>query len=176
MTVPNALTVLRLALIVIFAVGAVLGMSQLLAFALLFFAGLSDLLDGWLARRLNQESRLGELLDPIADRLLTLVLVLYLLLEQLVPLWFVLILLARDVLVTGALALLKRKGKAGVSVTYAGKLATFTLTMGLPLILLASVLDNQLVQSLAWAFTIWGIVLYWYSGAQYLSAVRAKLA
>ena len=176
MTVPNALTVLRLALIVAFAVGALLGMSQLLAFVILFFAGLSDLLDGWLARKLNQESRLGELLDPIADRLLTLVLVVYLLLEQLVPLWFVLVLLARDVLVTGALVLLKRRGKTGVAVTNAGKLATFTLTMGLPLILLASVLGNQFVLGLAWAFTLWGIGLYWYSGAQYLFAVRAKLA
>jgi cardiolipin synthase len=176
MTWPNVLTVLRLVLIAVFVVGALLGMSQLFAFVVLFFAGLSDFLDGWLARKLGQESRLGELLDPIADRLLTLVLLIYLLTQRLVPWWLVMVLLARDVIVTVSLAALKRRGVTGVTVTYAGKLATFTLTIGLPLLLVANLLTNQLILGIAWAFIVWGIALYWYSGWQYLISARTKLA
>jgi cardiolipin synthase len=176
MTWPNVLTVLRLVLIAVFVVGALLGMSQLFAFVVVFFAGLSDFLDGWLARKLGQESRLGELLDPIADRLLTLVLLIYLLTQRLVPWWLVIVLLARDLTVTVSLAALKRRGVTGVKVTYAGKLATFTLTIGLPLLLVANLLTNQLILGIAWAFVVWGTALYWYSGWQYLISARTKLA
>jgi cardiolipin synthase len=176
MTWPNVLTVLRLVLIAVFAVGALSGMNQLFAFVVLFFAGLSDFLDGWLARKLGQESRLGELLDPIADRLLTLVLLIYLLTQRLVPWWLVIVLLARDLTVTLSLAALKRRGVTGVTVTYAGKLATFTLTIGLPLLLLANLLTSQLILGIAWAFIVWGTALYWYSGWQYLISARTKLA
>jgi cardiolipin synthase len=176
MTWPNALTILRLAVMAGFVVGALLGMSQLLAFGLLFVAGSTDWLDGWLARRLNQTSRLGEILDPIADRLFTLILVVYLFLEALIPLWFVVLLLARDLLVTGALAALRRRGVTGVTVTYLGKVATFTLLIGLPLLLLANVIAEQWLLALAWAFSLWGILLYWLSGIEYLTQVRRRFA
>lgn len=176
MTWPNALTILRLAVLAGFVVGALLGMSQLLAFGLLFIAGSTDWLDGWLARRLNQTSRLGEILDPIADRLFTLILVVYLFLEALIPLWFVVLLLARDLLVTGALAALRRRGVTGVTVTYLGKVATFTLLIGLPLLLLANVIAEQWLLALAWAFSLWGILLYWLSGIEYLTQVRRRFA
>jgi cardiolipin synthase len=176
MTWPNALTILRLAVMAVFVAGAFLGMSQLLAFVLLFIAGSTDWLDGWLARRLNQTSRLGELLDPIADRLFTLILVLYLFLQALIPLWFVVLLLARDLLVTGALAALRRRGVTGVTVTYLGKLATFTLLIGLPLLLLANIIDEQWLLALAWAFSLWGVALYWLSGIEYLTQVRRRFA
>lgn len=174
MTLPNALTFLRLGVLVVFVIGALLGMSQTVAFGLLFIAGSTDWLDGWLARRLNQVSRLGEILDPIADRLLTLIVVLYLFFGGLLPLWFVLLLLGRDVLVTTALALLKRRGQTGVSVTYTGKLATFTLLIGLPFLLLANITSQEWLLALAWAFSLWGLALYWVSGIEYLTAVRRR--
>ncbi len=176
MTWPNALTVLRLAVLAVFVVGAFAGMSPEIAFGLLFVAGSTDWLDGWLARRLNQTTRLGEILDPIADRLFTLVLVLYLLLNDLLPLWFVVLLLGRDVIVTGALALLRRRGQTGVTVTYTGKVATFTLLIGLPLLLLGDITTFQWLLALAWAFSLWGLALYWLSGFEYLTQVRRRFA
>jgi cardiolipin synthase len=171
---PNALTILRLGVLGVFAVGAFLGMSQITAFALLFVAGSTDWLDGWLARRLNQISRLGEILDPIADRLFTLALVLYLLFSNLLPLWFVILLLGRDVLVTLGLALLQRRGQTGVTVTYTGKVATFTLLIGLPLILFADIVNQQILLALAWAFALWGLALYWLSAVEYLTEIRRR--
>jgi cardiolipin synthase len=88
----------------------------------------------------------------------------------------VIVLLARDVIVTVSLAALKRRGVTGVTVTYAGKLATFTLTIGLPLLLVANLLTNQLILGIAWAFIVWGTALYWYSGWQYFISARTKFA
>jgi cardiolipin synthase len=173
-TVPNALSVLRVICIVVFA-WLVLGPQwDGIAVVVLIVAGISDYLDGALARRWNQVSRVGQLLDPAADRLTSVVVPVVLAIRDIVPWWFVVLLLGRDVVVAlSAFALLRRE-KVTIPVTYLGKAATFCLLAGLPLLLLGTFdgAVGTLARVLGWAFTIWGATLYWWSAAVYVRQMR----
>ena len=97
-TVPNVISMVRLAGVPLF-LWLVLGPEQdALALAVLMIAGFTDYLDGWLARRLNQFSRLGEVLDPVADRFYILAVVIGLYLRDIIPWWVALALPLRDLL------------------------------------------------------------------------------
>ncbi|MCK9924471.1 CDP-alcohol phosphatidyltransferase family protein [Frankia sp. AgPm24] len=175
-TIPNALSALRLLGVPLF-LWLVLGPeADGAAFGVLAFAGVSDYLDGKLARVLDQASRLGALLDPLADRLYILSTIVALTVRDIVPLWFAVALLARDVALLALPPLLRRIG-VGVAlpVHYLGKAATFNLLYAFPLLLLSAG-DSWLATAarpVGWAFAIWGIALYWWSGALYfLQAAR----
>ena len=103
-SIPNIITILRLILIV--PIGFFLWVGEYgISLICLICAGVSDALDGYLARKLNSISRFGELADPIADKLLVFVVVLLLLIKELLPLWVALIVMGREiVIVSGALA------------------------------------------------------------------------
>ena len=137
---------------------------------LLIVSGFTDWLDGFLARRWNQISRVGQLLDPIADRLYILATLVGLLLRGIVPWWFVVILLSRDVLMAGVLWVLKRRDVVGLPVHFLGKAATFALLYGFPFVLLGAGDPPWQVAArvLGWACVIWGAGLYWWSGLLYL--------
>src|SRR5829696_1647782 len=97
-TLPNAVSALRLLGVPLF-LWLVLGPeADVLALLLLMFSGFTDWLDGYLARRLNQASRLGEILDPVADRLYILAVVIGLAVREIIPWWVAVILPLRDVL------------------------------------------------------------------------------
>ncbi len=169
-TVPNAISMFRIALIVVFAVFLALR-SDGLAITALAVAGVSDFFDGFLARRWNQVTRLGRLLDPAADRLLTLTMVIGLPLRGIIPWWLSGVLLTRDILVGAALLLAKRRGVSAPQVTFAGKSATFGLYVFLPLAYLSW--DRwDAVHAVALFWAVLSAILYWISGIGYVLEVR----
>ena len=172
-TIPNALSGIRLLGVPVFFWLIVGPQSDGLALAILIVSSFTDWLDGYLARRLNQFSRLGELLDPLADRLYVVAALAALYIRDLLPIWVVVILILRDVLMSMLLLYLKRLGITGVPVHFVGKAATMNLLYALPLILLGtfSGLVGQLAHMFGWAFLIWGITMYWYAGALYYRQV-----
>ena len=173
-TLPNALSVLRLAGIGLF-LWLVLGPElDALAFAVLAVSGATDWLDGYLARRLGQYSRLGELLDPLADRLYIFAVVVGLALRDIIPWWVALLLPLRDVLLWGLVPFLRSRGLRALPVHFLGKAATFNLLYAFPLLLLADgdgVLA-MLCRVLGWSFAIWGIGLYWWAAVLYALQTR----
>jgi cardiolipin synthase (CMP-forming) len=169
-TVPNALSVLRLAGVPLF-VWLLLGPHyDGYAVLVLAVAGFTDWLDGKTARWLNQYSRLGELLDPAADRLYILATLAAFLIRGIVPWWVVAALVGRDVVLAGCVAVLRGRGYRPFPVTYLGKAATFNLLYAFPLLLLAQGHSGLASAALAfgYAFTAWGGALYLWSGAVYL--------
>jgi cardiolipin synthase len=172
-TIPNALSALRLIGVPVFFWLIVGPESDGLALAILIVSSFTDWLDGYLARRLNQFSRLGELLDPLADRLYVVAALAALYIRDLLPIWVVVLLILRDVLMSMLLLYIKRFGITGVPVHFVGKAATMNLLYALPLVLMGtfSGLVGQLAHIFGWAFLIWGITMYWYAGALYFRQV-----
>jgi cardiolipin synthase len=174
-TVPNAISGLRIVLIVVFMV--LLAQHQdVWALVALVGAGVSDFLDGFLARRWNQVTALGRILDPLADRLLTVAVVIGLALREIVPWWLVAFLLARDVVVGVALLYGRRHHVPSPQVTLIGKLATAMLYFFLPLAYLAYGRSQPI-----WVVAIIGSaaagVVYWVAGLGYVRDVwrRARI-
>ncbi len=168
-TVPNIVSMVRLAGIPLF-LWLVLGPEEDgWALVVLMVAGFTDFLDGWLARRLNQFSQLGEILDPVADRLYILAVVAGLYLRDVIPWWVALALPLRDLLLWGLVPFLRTRGFSALPVHFLGKAATFNLLYAFPLILLGE--GTGVVATLArvfgWAFAGWGIGLYWWAGLLY---------
>ncbi|MUL85439.1 CDP-alcohol phosphatidyltransferase family protein [Mycobacterium sp. CBMA247] len=174
LTVPNALSVLRLVLVPVF-LWLLFGVhANGWAVAILMFSGFSDWADGKIARLVaNQSSRLGELLDPLVDRIYMVIVPLALAVHGVVPWWLVLTLLGRDALLAATLPVLRRRGLTALPVTYLGKAATFALMSGFPLVLLGQwdALWSRVVLACGWAFLLWGLALYLWSAVLYLIQV-----
>lgn len=146
---------------------------DLWAIAALVVAGVSDFLDGFLARRWNQVTKLGGILDPTADRLLTIVVVLALAIRGIIPWWLLAVLFARDIVVGLALLYARRKHIDVPEVTFIGKSATFALYFFLPLAFLA--FDRwDTVHVIAIVGATLTAVLYWISGAMYVKDVVTR--
>jgi cardiolipin synthase (CMP-forming) len=179
LTVPNALSVARLLGVPVF-LWLVLGPeADAWAVVLLIASAASDWLDGKIARAFNQQSRLGEALDPAADRLYIAATLVALAVREIIPWWLVALLAARELLVAGALALLKRKmGFGTLQVSFAGKTATLCLLYAFPLLLLGTYAGTwaEVARIFGWAFAIWGAALYWWAAALYLIQAHALLA
>jgi cardiolipin synthase len=169
-TVPNAVSVARLVGVPLFLYLLLGPHADLAALVVLMVAGISDWADGVLARRLNQYSRLGELLDPAADRLYILATLVGLVLRDIIPWWLAAVVIGRDLVLAVALAVLRRYGYGPLPVHYLGKAATFNLLYAFPLLLLAARPDRvgDIARPVAWAFTIWGTGLYLWAGGLYL--------
>jgi cardiolipin synthase len=174
-TIPNALSALRLLGVPVFFWLIVGPENDGIALIVLVVSAFTDWLDGFLARKLNQFSRLGELLDPLADRLYVIAALAALYIRELLPIWVVVLLILRDVLMSMLLIYLKRFGITGIPVNFVGKAATMNLLYALPLILLGtfSGLVGQLAHVFGWAFLFWGITMYWYAGLLYFRQVWA---
>lgn len=177
-TLPNLLSLVRLAGVPVF-LWLVLGPeADAWALGLLMVSGITDFLDGYLARRLGQTSTLGQILDPVADRLYILAVVVGLALREVIPWWAALSLPLRDLLLWGLVPLLRTRGYSALPVHFLGKAATFNLLYAFPLLLLGD--GEGTVATLAdvfgWAFALWGIGLYWWAGILYAWQVRTLLA
>ena len=176
-TVPNIISMVRLAGVPVF-LWLVLGPElDGLALAVLMVAGVTDWLDGWLARKLDQRSSLGEILDPVADRLYILAVVLGLFLRDIIPGWVALALPLRDLLLWGLVPFLRTRGYSALPVHFLGKAATFNLLYAFPLLLLGDGTGTvaTLANVFGWAFAWWGIGLYWWAGVLYAWQVRTLL-
>ncbi|MGI9156270.1 MAG: CDP-alcohol phosphatidyltransferase family protein [Marmoricola sp.] len=177
-TVPNVISALRLAGVPLF-LWLVLGpQADGIALVVLMLSGVTDYLDGWLARMLDQTSKLGEILDPVADRLYILAVVIGLGYRDIIPWWMVLILPARDAFLWCLVPFLRTRGYSALPVHFLGKAATFNLLYAFPLLLLG---DGDgvvalLAQVFGWAFAIWGMGLYWWAGLLYAWQVRKLMA
>lgn len=176
-TVPNILSALRLFGVPVFLWLALVREADGLAFLLLVASGISDYVDGYLARKWHQISRVGQLLDPIVDRLYITALLVALALRELIPWWFAGALILRDVVMFVVVAVLKRHGQTGLPVHFLGKSATFALMGGLPLLLLTEGTGTgpMLASVFGWAGSIWGAVLYWWAAILYIHQVRRLL-
>ncbi len=175
-TIPNLLSALRLLGVPLFLYWVLDTHQDGRAILLLMAAGASDYFDGKIARRFGQFSRLGQLLDPAADRLYILATLLALVARDGLPLWWALALIGRDVLLAGLLPVLRRHGYGPLPVHFLGKAATFNLLYAFPM-LLAALPDRDDVLStvfrpLGWAFTTWGSALYLWAGVLYAVQVR----
>jgi cardiolipin synthase len=177
LTVPNLLSVVRLALVPVFLALLAAGRDGP-AVLVLMASGVTDYLDGTLARRWGQVTRVGQLLDPVADRLSVLTTLAGLAWQDIIPWWLVAVLLARDGVLALAVALLGRRGYEPLQVHYLGKAATFNLLCAFPLVLLG-VGDSaaaQVARPIGWAFVWWGTGLYWWSAVLYLRQAFGLLA
>jgi cardiolipin synthase len=174
-TIPNALSASRLIGVPIFFWLIVGPKRDDLALYILVVSAFTDWLDGYLARKLNQFSRLGELLDPLADRLYVVAALIALYLRDLIPVWVVIALLSRDILMSMVLLYLKRFGITGIPVHFVGKAATMNLLYALPLILLGNFQNvyGEVAHVFGWAFLFWGITMYWYAAILYLRQIQA---
>jgi cardiolipin synthase len=175
-TVPNALSALRLAGVPVFLYLVLGPHEDGWAIILLMAAGISDYLDGKIARRFNQFSRLGQLLDPAADRLYIVSTLVALVVRDGLPLWWAAVLVGRDLALVPTLPLLKRHGYGPLPVHFLGKAATFNLLYAFPMLLAALPGRDDwtatVFRPLGWAFAAWGSVLYVWAGILYVVQVR----
>ena len=169
-TVPNVLSFLRLLGVPLFLWLILYQHADLAAVIVLMVGGFTDWLDGFLARRWHQTSRLGQMLDPVADRLYILSTLVALAARHIIPWWLVVILVARDIMLASLVPLLKTRGYTSLPVHFLGKAATFCLLYAFPLVLLGS--DDGLgwlpARVIGWAFAGWGTALYWWAGLLYV--------
>lgn len=170
LTVPNALSALRLAGVPLFLWLLLGPQYDGWAILVLVVGGFTDWLDGKLARWLNQSSRLGALLDPAVDRLYILATLLAFGVREVVPWWVIAVLVGRDLVLAATLPVWRRHGHAAPEVHYLGKAATFNLLYAFPLLLLAQGDSTlaQLARPVGYAFAIWGGALYLWSAVLYL--------
>jgi len=177
-TIPNALSAARLAGVPLF-LWLVLGPeADGWALVVLAVSGATDYADGWLARKLNQTTVVGQILDPVADRLYILAVVVGLALRDVIPWWLAISLPLRDLLMWGLVPLLRTRGYSSLPVHFLGKAATFNLLYAFPLLLLGDGdgVVAQLAQVFGWAFAIWGVGLYWWAGVLYAWQVYRLLS
>ena len=149
-TIPNIITFIRLCFIPVFLVLLLQGNN--LAAAIVFgLTAATDFLDGMIARKTNSVSRLGQLLDPATDRLLMITAVIGLLIVGRLPLWIIILVLARDLLLLAGGYYLIKRWKVRVAVMFLGKIATTFLFFGCAFLLL----NAPLVPGLGWCDFAW---------------------
>ncbi|MBX7267013.1 CDP-alcohol phosphatidyltransferase family protein [Micromonospora sp. Llam7] len=174
LTWPNLISLIRLLGVPLFLYLFLVVRADVAALVVLAVGGTSDWVDGWIARRLRQVSHLGELLDPLADRLYILATLVAFTARDVVPWQFTAALLAREALLLGSLAVLRRHGYGPPPVHYVGKTATFLLLAAFPVLLLAAAVPAvaAVAGAVGWALAWWGLVLYWVAGAFYVIQSR----
>jgi cardiolipin synthase (CMP-forming) len=175
-TAPNAVTLSRLLLMPVCAVLLATGRYGT-GLVLTVLVGFTDWVDGWLARRTGRVSRLGQLLDPLADRLLIASVTIALLVRGVVPWPALVLLVARDLVLLAGWPLLRRRRVDPPEVIWVGKAATFDLLFALPLLILgATGLALAPAAHLLGVVLLWvGIVLYYLAGAIYVRMAAERL-
>jgi cardiolipin synthase len=169
LTIPNLLSFVRLGLVPVFLIFIIIG-ADLSALIVLVISSATDFLDGQIARRFKQVSRLGQLLDPAADRLFIFAALIGLCVRDIIPWWLVVGIVARDFMLAVLGIVLANHGFGPLPVHHLGKVATFSLLFALPILMLglAFPVINWITNPVGWAFALWGAFLYWWAGIVYL--------
>lgn len=169
LTLPNLLSFARLLLVPVFLVLILQGQDGF-ALLVLIISSVTDFLDGQIARGFNQVSRLGQLLDPAADRLFIFAALIGLAVRGVIPWWLLAVIVGRDVMLLVLGIILANYGYGPLPVHHLGKVATFCLFYALPLLMLGQAFPaiGFVTDPLGWAFAFWGAFLYWWAGAVYL--------
>ncbi len=169
LTLPNVLSLIRLLGVPLFC-WLVLTHEYGWAVAVMVVGGATDWLDGQLARRWHQVSRVGQMLDPIADRLYIAAIIVGLAVQRIIPWWLVAIIVGRDLVLACLVPVLRTRGYTSLPVHFLGKMATFMLLYAFPLVLLGedSSAFSLACRVLGWAFAIWGTAMYWWAGVLYV--------
>jgi len=177
LTVPNVITLVRLCMLPVFLWLLFAQDDRAKAAALLAVLGITDFLDGYIARHFNQVSELGKVLDPVADRLLLFVGVGGIVVDGSVPTWFAVAVLVREALVAGATLALAALGAKRIDVTWFGKAGTFFLMIAFPLFLASNSTLGwaDTAEVLAWLAGIPGLALSLYAAALYVPLARRAL-
>ena len=169
LNIPNALTLLRALGVPLFLYLFLVADEPIASFVVIALGGVTDYLDGKVARYLNQTSEFGAKFDPAVDRLYIAAVIIALANKDYLPWVLVISILARDFILFLVIIYQKLKGIPFLAVTFLGKAATFNLLYAFPLLLLAEVSAiGEAAYIAGWAFAIWGVTLYFYTGFQYL--------
>ena len=168
-TIPNILSFVRLLLVPVFLVLIVRGEDGF-ALLVLVISSITDFLDGIIARKLNQVTRLGQLLDPAADRLFIFTALIGLAVRGVIPWWLVIVIVGRDVMLAILGITLANFGYGPLPVHHLGKVATFCLFYALPILMIGQAFPAAawVTVPFGWAFALWGAFLYWWAGIIYL--------
>jgi cardiolipin synthase len=177
LTVPNAITAVRLACIPVFLWLLFGADRQSAAAVLLAVLGATDWVDGFVARRFHQVSTVGKVLDPVADRVLVVTAVVAIIVHGAVPVWFGVATLAREAVVSGAVLLLASLGATRIDVLWVGKAGTFALMFAYPAFLLSygNATWQEPIRVVAWVTGIIGLGLAWWAAASYVPVARRAL-
>ncbi|MBH0054347.1 CDP-alcohol phosphatidyltransferase family protein [Salinibacterium sp. SWN139] len=169
-TVPNVLSFIRLALVPVFLY-LIISAQDALALIVLVFSSLSDYLDGVIARRFNQITRLGQLLDPAADRLFIFAALIGLAARDVIPWWLFLVIVGRDIMLVILGIISANYGFGPLPVHHLGKVATAALFYALPILMLGQAFPAiaGVTDPIGWAFALWGAFLYWWAGFIYVA-------
>lgn len=170
LTVPNILSFLRLLLVPVF-LALIINGEDALALLVLVISSVTDFLDGLIARRFKQISRLGQLLDPAADRLFIFAALVGLAIREVIPWWFFAAIVARELMLLVLGIIGANFGYGPLPVHHLGKAATLCLFYALPLLMLGQAFPHVafIADPVGWAFGLWGLFLYWWAGIIYLS-------
>ncbi len=178
-TIPNAISLARLAGIPVF-LWLLLGEDKPIEAGILFAVlGATDWVDGYIARRFDQGSEIGKILDPVSDRVMLIAGAIGLLIYGDVPVWVGVLVLAREALLSVVTLVLAAAGARRIDVQWVGKAGTLALMFALPLFVLVSELDpsagRDVIEVITWLFTIGGLILSYYAAALYIPMARTAL-
>jgi cardiolipin synthase len=169
LNIPNALTALRALGVPVFLYLFLVAEKPIASFVVIALGGITDYLDGKVARALNQTSDFGAKFDPTVDRLYIAAVIIALAIKDYLPWSLVVAIIARDLILFLVIIYQKLRGIPFFEVSFLGKAATFNLLYAFPFLLLEEVaVIGPWCFAAGWSFAIWGISLYFYTGIQYL--------
>jgi cardiolipin synthase len=177
-TWPNLISLLRLLALPVFCWLVLSQHAQIAGAILLGALGATDWVDGYIARRFHQVSTLGKILDPSVDRVLVGVSVIVIMIHGAVPIWFGVLTLAREVIVSVTVVVLAALGAERIDVLWIGKVGAFALMFAYPAFLLGhGPATWQLgMRVFAWVAGGIGLGVGWWAAASYVTPARAALA
>ena len=169
LNIPNALTALRALGVPVFLYLFLVAEQPIASFVVIALGGITDYLDGKIARALKQTSDFGAKFDPTVDRLYIAAVIIALAIKDYLPWPLVIAIIARDLILFLVIIYQKLRGIPFFEVSFLGKAATFNLLYAFPFLLLEEVaVIGPWCFAAGWSFAIWGISLYFYTGIQYL--------
>ncbi|MFM8835329.1 MAG: CDP-alcohol phosphatidyltransferase family protein [Actinomycetota bacterium] len=174
---PNLITLARLLCLPIF-LWVLFGLDDRAGAAwILGGLGATDWVDGWVARRFNQQSTFGSVFDPSVDRGLFIVGVVAIVVDQSMPVWLAVAILTREIAVAASMAIATLFGMRRFAVSIWGKRYTFLLMFAVPLMLLAADEGRywQQVRFAAWVFAGPALIMSYLTAFAYVPKIRENL-